>query len=53
MRILVVEDEPRLRALLRRQAPRKDGVLKVGAVTFDPATGAVARGGRDTSEEAG
>jgi two-component system, OmpR family, copper resistance phosphate regulon response regulator CusR len=36
----------RLRALLRREAPRKSGVLTVGDLTADPATHFVERAGR-------
>jgi DNA-binding response OmpR family regulator len=36
----------RLRALLRREAPEKTGVLQVGDLVLDPATHKVERGGK-------
>lgn len=36
----------RVRALLRRQTPRKEGVLVVGGLRLDPASGEVSREGR-------
>jgi DNA-binding response OmpR family regulator len=42
----LAELHARLRALLRREAARKEGVLTIGDLTLDPATREVARGGR-------